>query len=171
MMSDSLLWKPTPERIAGTQLTLFENRLRDSFPDIKPGYQGLHDWSVHHADDFWQALVDDLCIVGDWTGPVSAETSEVVGRRFFPESRLNFAENMLARGNPESLAIIEHREDGRRRQVTYETLRARGPGYQGFWKAAIASPVLCRTVSKQWSVCWQRVSWEPSGHPARPISV
>ncbi len=134
MMSDSLLWKPTPERIAGTQLTLFENRLRDSFPDIKPGYQGLHDWSVHYADDFWQALVDDLCIVGDWTGPVSAETPEVVGRRFFPEARLNFAENMLARGNPESLAIIEHREDGRRRQVTYETLRRQSQALAGFLK-------------------------------------
>ncbi|ROT99673.1 acetoacetate--CoA ligase [Marinobacter sp. R17] len=135
-MTKTPLWQPSDDRIAHTRLTQFEDRLRRQYPGMAPGYEGLHAWSVEHADRFWENLVDEFGVLGDWDGPVSEDGFPVVGRRFFPQSRLNFAENLLARGNPDGVAIIEHREDGRRRIVTFDDLRHKSQALAGALKSA-----------------------------------
>lgn len=134
-MTRTPLWQPSDDRIANTRLTQFEERLRKRYPDMAPGYEGLHAWSVAYADRFWENLVDEFGVLGDWSGPVSEDGFPVVGRRFFPQSRINFAENLLARGNPEAVAIIEHREDGRRRIVTFDDLRHKSQALAGALKS------------------------------------
>ncbi|WP_165855077.1 acetoacetate--CoA ligase [Marinobacter sp. JSM 1782161] len=124
-MTQPPLWQPSPARRAATCMTRFEERLRRQFPDIDAGYEGLHRWSVDNDTRFWEELVDEYGVLADWDGPPVETDAEVVGRRFFPQARLNFAENLLARGNPDAVALIEHREDGRRRIVTFADLRHR----------------------------------------------
>ncbi|WP_111496305.1 acetoacetate--CoA ligase [Marinobacter bohaiensis] len=124
-MTQPPLWQPSPARRAATCMTRFEERLRRQFPDIDAGYEGLHRWSVDNDTRFWEELVEEYGVLADWDGPPVEIDAEVVGRRFFPQARLNFAENLLARGNPDAVALIEHREDGRRRIVTFADLRHR----------------------------------------------
>ena len=61
-------------------------------------YAALHQWSVDHLGDFWSTLWDYAGIVAEARGEtVIADAGRMPGARFFPDARLNFAQNLLRR--------------------------------------------------------------------------
>lgn len=72
---------------------------------------------------------------GQWDGLVSGPGDDVIKTRFFPDTWINFAENLLAKGADDGLAIIEHREDGRRRELTFAELRQQTQSLAGYLQA------------------------------------
>jgi acetoacetyl-CoA synthetase len=63
-----------------------------------PDYASLHRWSVDHLEDFWSTLWDFAGIVAQTRGEIAlADGDKMPGARFFPDARLNFAENLLRR--------------------------------------------------------------------------
>jgi len=53
-----LLWTPTPERVAGANITAFMDWLKDTRGLDFAGYPELWQWSVTETDAFWQAIWD-----------------------------------------------------------------------------------------------------------------
>lgn len=92
-----VLWSPTPESMAQSNLTEFadlaERRFGRSFDS---NYERIWQWSVDHPAEFWGLL-------WEWAGVVASQPySDVVddvakmpGAEWFTGSRLNFAENLL----------------------------------------------------------------------------
>jgi acetoacetyl-CoA synthetase len=111
------LWEPSAERVAGAELTRFRT-------DV--GHEGdLHAWSVADPAGFWSAVWEWCGVVGE-RGEVAFVPGAVLpDARFFPEARLNVAENLLAPGDPAAPALLEAGEDGRRSTVTWAELRRR----------------------------------------------
>ena len=119
------LWQPSPERIARSQLTQFSSFLNARFPHAEVSdYQALHQWSITATEDFWHSIWD-YCDV------ISSQSSEVVvtdldqmpGASWFPDARLNFAENLLRRRG-DSTAIVSLLENGARSEVSFDGLYA-----------------------------------------------
>ena len=119
------LWQPSPERIARSQLTQFASFLKARFPDAEVSdYQALHQWSITATEDFWRS-------VWDYCDVISSQSSEVVvtdldqmpGASWFPDARLNFAENLLRRRG-DSTAIVSLLENGVRSEVSFDGLYA-----------------------------------------------
>ncbi len=116
------LWSPSPERVAASQITRFlrlaETRSGRGFAD----FAALWRWSVEDPEGFW-SLVWEFCeVVGErGSGPVLADGERMPGARFFPEARLNFAENLL-RGRGGGDAIVFRGEDRVRRRLTWDQL-------------------------------------------------
>ena len=119
------LLQPSPERIARSQLTQFASFLKARFPDAEVSdYQALHQWSITATEDFWYSIWD-YCDV------ISSQSSEVVvtdldqmpGASWFPDARLNFAENLLRRRG-DSTAIVSLLENGARSEVSFDGLYA-----------------------------------------------
>jgi acetoacetyl-CoA synthetase len=116
------LWQPTPERVAGLPLTAFaaeaERRTGRKFPD----YAALHAWSIEDRAAFWNLLWDFTGIVGDkGEAPYLADGDRMPGARFFPNAKLNFAENLLRR-NDDGEAIVFRGEDGAVRRLSWRQL-------------------------------------------------
>ena len=89
-----------------------------------PDYGRLHDWSIQHRADFWDAVWRELGVVGErGEGPALVDGDRFPGSRWFPEARLNFAENLL-RFADDAVAIVAVLEDGQRRTLTYRELAA-----------------------------------------------
>ncbi|MBT6371670.1 MAG: acetoacetate--CoA ligase, partial [Acidimicrobiaceae bacterium] len=88
----SPLWIPDDARVAGTQVDGFRRSV-----GVDGGYHELHRWSVDNPADFWQAAWGQLGVVGDPGTTVLAHdgSGHLTGTRFFPDGRLNFAENLL----------------------------------------------------------------------------
>ena len=86
------LWIPDNARVAGTQVDGFRRSV-----GVDGGYHELHRWSVDHPADFWQAVWSQLGVVGDPGAAVLTHdgSGHLTGTRFFPDGRLNFAENLL----------------------------------------------------------------------------
>ena len=114
------LWRPGEATIRASNLTRFAGPLGFSPPD----YGRLHDWSIHHRADFWDAVWRELGVVGErGDGPALTDGGKFPGSRWFPDARLNFAENLL-RFADDAVAIVAVLEDGQRRTLTYRELRA-----------------------------------------------
>jgi len=88
------------------------------------GYDSLHRFSVERMEEFWSAVWDFCGVVAQARGTtVVADKAKMPGARFFPEARLNFAENLLRHSNGPGDAIIFRGEDKVRARLTHAELR------------------------------------------------
>ena len=112
------LWRPSPAAIADANLTRFAGPLGFAPPD----YAALHRYSIEQRSEFWRAVWDFCNVVGErGTGPVVQNGERFPGSRWFPDARLNFAENLL-RHRDDKVAIVSILENGERRTLTYREL-------------------------------------------------
>ena len=124
-----LLWAPSVARLTQSRLRDFMGYLETQGEGSLDDYYTLHQFSVTHRERFWSALWDYTDIVAERKGAVIAENSDTfpcqpdAGVRWFPEARLNFAENLL-RYRDDRPALISRLENGQRRIVTYKQLYA-----------------------------------------------
>ena len=118
----NLLWEPSAERKAASNLAAFMARANEEKGAGAGGYAALHRWSVEEPDAFWDLVWDDAGIVGEkGAAPFIEDGDRMPGARFFPRARLNYAENLLRlRGG--APAIIFRREDGLRRTWSRDRL-------------------------------------------------
>jgi len=123
MTTETPLWTPSAERIAASPLTAFRTEAARRAGRDLASYGALHDWSVAEPEAFW-SLVWDFCgVAGDKGGTVLADGDRMPGASFFPEARLNYAENLLGRGG-KGEAIVFRGEDKVERRLTWAELEA-----------------------------------------------
>ena len=109
------LWTPDPERAARSGMARFM-RLAG-----KRDYDELHRWSVEHSEDFWELLWKFGEVRGEPGLRRLINPGRMPGAVWFPEARLNFAENLL-RERDASLAISFWGEDRVKRQLSRRQL-------------------------------------------------
>ena len=126
MMTNLPLWQPTPARIAGANLTEFTRRVAGASGTALPDYAALWRWSNDEREAFWRAVWDYAGVIGERGERTLVDAHKMPGARWFPDARLNFAENLLAaRGGDDAAdALVFRGEDRERRHVTYGELTA-----------------------------------------------
>ncbi|MDM5074253.1 acetoacetate--CoA ligase [Aeromonas bestiarum] len=108
-MHNLCLWQPDQERIQQSNLQQFMAEVNRFHGLQLHNYAQLYQWSVEKTTRFWP-LVWQHCGVKGELGDIVAENRQDMQRtRWFPDSRLNFAENLLRRQD-ESPAIISRIE-------------------------------------------------------------
>jgi acetoacetyl-CoA synthetase len=97
--STAPIWQPSAERIAATRLTAFmaEAGRRWNRRLVGADYAHLHAWSVEHAEEFWASVWKFGEVRGEMGATVVVGREKMPGAQWFPEARLNFAENLLRR--------------------------------------------------------------------------
>ena len=119
-MTATPLWRPSRARIERATLTRFAAAHGFAPPD----YGALHEWSVTDRGGFWRAVWDFCAVVGvPGAGPALVDGDEFPGSRWFPNARLNFAENLLRRQD-DAVALVSVGESGRRYTLSYCQLSA-----------------------------------------------
>jgi acetoacetyl-CoA synthetase len=112
------LWRAPASRIAQSHLTALSavcaTRAGERFDD----YASLHRWSVADAPAFWDELWTYAGVIGDRGSRLVDSFDRMPGARFFPDARINFAENLLRRRDDE-VAIIATTEHGREATLTF----------------------------------------------------
>ena len=123
MTDDTILWQPTAAAIAAAPLTRFAAFAADLHGAPQGDYDDLHRWSIDHTDLFWDALWDFCGVVGEKGGQVLVDGDRMPGARFFPEAKINFAENLL-RGRGNGDALVFRAEDKVARRMSWDELAA-----------------------------------------------
>jgi acetoacetyl-CoA synthetase len=119
----SEIWRPSPTRIADANLTRFTRCVNARKGSSLGDYSDLYAWSVEQPAEFWTELARFADVRADWgTGPVIENPGQMPGARFFPNARLNFAENLL-KFHDEQPALVFRNERGTRRALSYRELR------------------------------------------------
>jgi acetoacetyl-CoA synthetase len=118
-----ILWRPDDSRIAGARVTAFRHRANRDHNLELADHAALHTWSVANSAAFWRLVWDFCGVVGDGPGePVLEHPERMPGARWFPSSRLNYAENLL-QGPDAAAAICFRGETGATRRLTFGELR------------------------------------------------
>jgi acetoacetyl-CoA synthetase len=116
-----LLWQPSPARIAQANITAFRHEIEQNHRLELPDYAALHHWSVAQPGPFWRNLWDYTDVIGDPGETLLTDSDKMPGAQWFPDARLNFAENLLRRRDDET-AIVFWGEDKLKRSLSYNEL-------------------------------------------------
>jgi acetoacetyl-CoA synthetase len=118
------LWRPSEARIRATNLWAFLQAVDEDWNVTIDGFDALYRFSISEPEKFWQSLKDFCGVVAEtWGLTVLANGDQMPGARFFPDARLNFAENLLRRRD-DCEAVVFLGENGRSRRLTFAELHA-----------------------------------------------
>lgn len=125
-MSDGPIWTPDPQRVRASLFAAFAG---------EEDYASLHRRSIESPDAFWRAVWDFCNIIGD-PGPIPLLNDNLMpGARWFPEARLNFAENLL-RSRDDSDAIVFWGEDRVQSRLSHAQLYEQVTQFAAAFKSA-----------------------------------
>lgn len=101
-----LLWTPTPEWVASTNLTAFTQWLQLE-RGLKFGdYDDLWRWSVRDLESFWSAIWDYFSIESSAPYERVLASRKMPGAEWFPGARLNYAQHVLRQERPGTNAVM-----------------------------------------------------------------
>ena len=117
--SPGILWQPSRARIAKSNITRFIHLVNQRWnAGVRDSHQ-LYDWSVREPGQFWTAIWDFCGVVAETRGErVLVDGDKMPGAKWFPDARLNFAENLLRRRDDDT-AMVFWGEDKVRRRMSY----------------------------------------------------
>ena len=116
------LWQPSQDRIARANVTRFTDALEDDWNVAIRDFPALYAFSVTEKEKFWQSLRDFAGLAAEaWGEVVLADADRMPGARWFPDARLNIAENLLRRRD-DADAIVFRGEGGVRRRLSWRAL-------------------------------------------------
>ncbi|HEX3089533.1 MAG TPA: acetoacetate--CoA ligase, partial [Ilumatobacteraceae bacterium] len=105
--SSQVLWAPTPETIAGTNLGHFVSWLAERGIGPFPSYEELWRWSIDDTAGFWAAVWEFFDVLASVPYSEVIDSPEMPVSKWFVGARLNYAEQIL-RHHGEGPAIIAH---------------------------------------------------------------
>jgi acetoacetyl-CoA synthetase len=118
------IWTPPAGRVAASNLTRFAAFAREQYGAPAGDYASLWRWSVDERERFWSAVMEFAGVLHTpGTAPVLQHHDRMPGAVWFEDTRLNFAENLLARDDSH-VALVFCNERGTRRELSYRELRA-----------------------------------------------
>src|SRR5690349_15015959 len=121
-MVDKPLWRPSQERIEEANLTRFARQaIRDWKLEFND-YPAFYRWTVDRPEQFWDSLWKFAGVRASTKGSrVIVDAGLMPGARWYPDARLNFAENLLRRRDA-STAIVFWGENRVKRRLTHREL-------------------------------------------------
>ncbi|MEM9302805.1 MAG: acetoacetate--CoA ligase [Pseudomonadota bacterium] len=122
-MTDQPMWSPSPQRVEDSNMSRFIRFVGRQLDETVDDYESLYQFSIRKPAVFWEALWE-FCGIRSSSGwdDVVDDVTRMPGAKWFPGSKLNFAQNLLRHGD-ERTAIEFAGEDGARKSVTYAELR------------------------------------------------
>jgi acetoacetyl-CoA synthetase len=169
MPDRELLWTPSAERVAHASITRYREWLARERGVATGGYGELWRWSVDELDEFWRSIVEFFGIRFEVGSEVVVDRPSMPGAKWFPGSRLSYAEHIFAGRDPAAVAIrhaSELREPG---AWTWARLREQtaaiaaglrdlgvGPGdrvvaYMPNIPETVAALLACASIGAVWS--------------------
>ena len=121
---ETYLWKIAGEKLSKTNLALYSNFIKEKYNiDSGNDFNKIWKWSVENTQDFWKSIWDFTKVKGI-LGKSSFEKSNIFFKnKFFPDSKLNYGENLLKKTNKEP-SIIFKSENGYRTELSWENLNS-----------------------------------------------
>jgi acetoacetyl-CoA synthetase len=112
------LWKPTEKKVQDSVLKNFTRFI--NFESNK-NFKDLWQWSVDNPELFWSKFWDYSKIIGDKGKEVIKKDKIFNKTKFFPDSRINYSENILKKRNSD-IAINFLSESGFEENITWKLL-------------------------------------------------
>src|SRR5262249_44779891 len=113
------LWQPSPVRVAASNVTAFMAQVEQDWGVKHRSYKALWRWSVDEPGRFWTSVWNFCGVIAETRGTRALiNGNKMPGAKFFPDAKLNFAENLLRRRDS-GQAMVFWGEDKVKRSLTW----------------------------------------------------
>lgn len=117
-----IIWTPTDEMVKQSNITAFIQCIEKDWGTKLINSQELYDFSITEMEKFWSSLWDYSGVIASNKGDIILLNGDKMpGAKWFPEAKLNFAENLLRRRDDDT-ALFFKGEDQRQKKITYHEL-------------------------------------------------
>jgi len=119
------IWKCSPEKRLNTNMYGFQQKVNTLYDQSIDRYDELHQWSIEKPATFWSQIWDFCGVKGLKGQRLFEDGGSMIESRFFPDARLNFAENLLLQRGTSGAddALVFWGEDRVRQRVSWRQLR------------------------------------------------
>ncbi len=165
------LWRPSEARRRQANLTAFMDQVAQRWGTRFEEYGTLYRWSIDEPEQFWLSMWEFADIVAETQGErVMVDGDKMPGACWFPDAKLNYAENLLRRQDG-ATALVFWGEAAVRRRLSFvelydqtsrlsQVLRDRGvgpgdrvAGYLPNLPETIIAMLATASVGAIWSSC------------------
>ena len=134
IVSNPVLWSPSDERVKSSQMYKFIKIINEKHNINIKDFTDLHTWSIKNKADFWSIVWDFFDVIGSkGTEPYIDPINQMPGSKFFPNGKVNYAENMLS-GDVLGPAIVFKSEDKIRKELSWKELKVQVAALANFLK-------------------------------------
>jgi acetoacetyl-CoA synthetase len=135
IVEGDLLWSPSAETLAQANLTQYMRWLAETRRVDAQNYGELWQWSADEISDFWTTIFDycDLVYEGNLEPALVGTKMPMVN--WFPNIRLNYAENIIAKLGAEKPVLLYKAEDQPLREVWQAELTSQVAQLAAFLRA------------------------------------
>ena len=134
IVSNPVLWTPPDEIVKSSQMHKFIKYINEKHNINIQNFTDLHSWSIEYKVKFWSSIWDFFDIIGSkGTEPYIDPINQMPGSKFFPNGKVNYAENMLS-GDVSGPAIIFKSEDKIRKELSWKELKVQVSALANFLK-------------------------------------
>jgi acetoacetyl-CoA synthetase len=129
------LWAPTQTQITESLVWQFITYVSKKYDQSINSYPELYEWSLREKEKFWASVWDYCGVVGVKGEKILVDGNDIEKALWFPEARLNFAENLLQKKTDDT-AIYFQAEDKVRSELTWKQLYAQVASVAAWLKSA-----------------------------------
>lgn len=122
MSVGKLLWQPDPSYAEECELSIYKGLAAYLNGGPLESYEELWHWSIKEKEAFWESLFDYFELMYDGETEPVLTGSKMPDFKWFPNVRLNFAENLTRLAVLEEIALISIDESGKEEQYTWRQL-------------------------------------------------
>ncbi|WP_045856420.1 acetoacetate--CoA ligase [Teredinibacter purpureus] len=118
-----MLWQPDDTRVQQSEMWRFIAYIDNAHSLEKPDYASLYTFSIENPALFWTELFHFFQVT--FEGELIPAVTDIGFHHYgwFPNVKLNFAENLLAKGEDKTVAIQSLLENGEKQSLTYAELK------------------------------------------------
>ncbi|MEM7289080.1 MAG: AMP-binding protein [Pseudomonadota bacterium] len=134
MSATKPLWSPSKTRVEKSQMSAFAKFVSHRIDKHFNTYEELHEWSCADGAVFWDLIWEFCGLKGEKGERIVEHEERMPGAKYFPDARLNYAENLL-RLDGASEAIVFRCEEKSERRMSWQELHALVSRFQQAFKA------------------------------------
>jgi len=116
------LWRISKEKLNKTNLTQYCSFIKKSYKfSAGDDFNKIWQWSIDNQEIFWKSIWDFTKVKGKSGNILLKKSSIFFKNRFFPQAKLNYAQNLLKKNNTDP-AIIFKSENGYKTILSWKNL-------------------------------------------------
>tara|TARA_B100001123_G_scaffold170661_1_gene196457 strand:+ start:51 stop:2009 length:1959 start_codon:yes stop_codon:yes gene_type:complete len=118
------LWKINEKKLNETNLQKYSDFINKNYKvDANKDFNKIWRWSVENKSAFWKSIWEFTKVKGNLGNETVKKSDIFFKNKFFPNGKLNYAENLLRKNNNET-AVIFKSENGYKNNLSWKNLNS-----------------------------------------------
>ena len=129
------LWKINKTKLNKTNIALYSNYIKQNYKvNFNNDYNKLWKWSVDNPKLFWKSIWKFTRVKGALGNVILKKSDTFIKNKFFPDTKLNYANNLLKK-NTKEIAIIFKSENDYKTKLSWYDLNSNVAKVAGWMKS------------------------------------